>query len=62
MQWGGIMKRYKLTDTSEQTVVYTCEVEAHNEEEAIEKAKNWEMVSTDGNSNNITAEESTKEG
>ena len=56
------MKRYKLTDTSEQTVIYTCVVDAHDEEEAIEKAQNWEMQSTDCNSNNITAEESTKEG
>ena len=54
------MKRYKLTATSEQTVIYTCEVEAHDEEEAIENADNWEMVSTDCNSNNITAEEIRK--
>ena len=61
------MKKYILTDTSEQTVVYTCEVEAHDKEEAIEKAEqgynlNWEKQSTDCNSNCITAEESTKEG
>ena len=51
------MKRFKLTDTSEQTIIYTCEVEANSEEEAIEKAENWEVESSYTNSNSISAEE-----
>tara|TARA_R100000655_G_scaffold61333_2_gene99717 strand:- start:1638 stop:1820 length:183 start_codon:yes stop_codon:yes gene_type:complete len=56
-QKGGKMKRFKLTDTSEQTIIYTCEVEANSEEEAIEKAENWEVESSYTNSNSISAEE-----
>tara|TARA_R100000988_G_scaffold102465_2_gene78145 strand:- start:656 stop:805 length:150 start_codon:yes stop_codon:yes gene_type:complete len=37
------MKKYKLTDTSK---IYECEVIANSEEEAIEKAKNWQEVSS----------------
>ena len=57
------MKRYKLTDTSEQTVIYECEIEANSLEEAEEKVDegnlnvNWEEVDTCCNSNNISVEE-----
>ena len=38
------MKKYRLTDTSEQTITYECIVEANSEEEAIEKADNWKEI------------------
>ncbi|AXH71409.1 hypothetical protein P105_gp06 [Pelagibacter phage HTVC105P] len=47
------MAKYKLTDTSEQTITYICEVEANSEEEAIEKAENWEEVDVHCNANQI---------
>ena len=56
------MKRYKLTDTSEQTVVYECEIEANSLEEAEKKAEegydcDWEKVSDWCNSNYISVDE-----
>ena len=51
------MKKYRLTDTSEQTITYECVVEANSEEEAIEKADNWKEIDKVCNSNNIRAEE-----
>ena len=53
---GEIMKKYKLTDTSEQTIIYTCEVKANSEEEAIEKAKNWQQVDCILQNNTINSE------
>tara|TARA_X000001382_G_C3056136_1_gene142767 strand:- start:358 stop:522 length:165 start_codon:yes stop_codon:yes gene_type:complete len=50
------MKTYKLTDTSEQTIIYTCEVKANSEEEAIEKAKNWQQVDSILQNNTISSE------
>jgi len=60
------MKRYKLTDTSEQTVFYECEIEANSLEEAEKKAEegydcDWEEVNNWCNSNEISVEE-IKEG
>jgi len=55
-QKGEIMKTYKLTDTSEQTIIYTCEVKANSEEEAIEKAKNWQQVDSILQNNTISSE------
>jgi len=56
------MKRYKLTDTSEQTVFYECEIEANSLEEAEKKAEegydlDWEEVNSWCNSNEISVEE-----
>ena len=51
------MKKYKLTDTSEQTIIYECEVMANSKEEAIKKATNWKEIKTTCNDNNIITEE-----
>ena len=57
------MKRYKLTNTLEQTVVYECEIEANSLEKAEEKVDegnlnvNWEEVDSWCNSNNISVKE-----
>tara|TARA_R110002020_G_scaffold274802_1_gene490001 strand:- start:1 stop:162 length:162 start_codon:yes stop_codon:yes gene_type:complete len=51
------MKKYKLTDISNQTIIYECEVMANSEEEAIEKAENWEEVSSYCSDNDIEVEE-----
>ena len=50
------MKKYKLIDTSNQIIIYECEVMANSEEEAIEKAENWEEVSSYCSDNNIEVE------
>jgi len=50
------MKKYKLTDTSNQTIIYECEVMANTKKEAIEKAKNWDEVSSYCIDNNIEVE------
>ena len=50
------MKKYKLTDTSNQTIIYECEVMANSEEEAIEKAENWDEISNYCSDNNIEVE------
>tara|TARA_R100000988_G_scaffold102465_2_gene78144 strand:- start:495 stop:659 length:165 start_codon:yes stop_codon:yes gene_type:complete len=50
------MKKYKLTDTSNQTIIYECEVMANSEEEAIEKAENWEEIESNCNHNDIEVE------
>ena len=50
------MKKYKLTDTSNQTIIYECEVMANSKEEAIEKAENWVEISSDCIDNDIEVE------
>ena len=56
------MKKYKLIDTSEQTVFYECEIEANSLEEAEKKAEkgydcNWKEVNNWCNSNEISVKE-----
>ena len=50
------MKKYKLIDTSNQTIIYECEVLANTKKEAIEKAENWVEISSVCIDNDIKVE------